>query len=121
MRFRKGHSHRLDVFEDALEKDDILRLIFKWEFLRTPANDTSFLPEILSCGRDKFRNGFDTARAETRLHQDPHRVGPGATPHDKQISARVGVNDSIEVAEHFLNPRRIVGSARERGLRRLEG
>ena len=109
------------MFEDALEKDDILRLIFKWEFLRTPANDASFVLEILSCGRDKFRNGFDTARVETRLNQDPHRVGPGATSDDEQISARVDVNDSIEVAEYFLNPRRIVGSARERGLRRLEG
>jgi len=51
---------RLDMFQDILKKDHILRVILKWKTLRRSLHHSATVSEKSACRIDKERNGLHT-------------------------------------------------------------
>jgi hypothetical protein len=106
--FLEAPAHRIDMFEDAFQYYNMLRLVRDRQFLRVSVEHSALIAEMSSCGGNESWDWLDATDVESHLSQNANRLRPRSATHHEKILPSPDVSEAIQVAQDHMHAGHIV-------------
>jgi hypothetical protein len=110
MDLAEARTDRVDMLEDALEHDHILRLALVREAFRASRQNGTLVPQIRARGLENLGNRIHAENGVAHLAQHFHHVRLRAAAYDEHFSRIVHADQPIETSDDRLDSRSFLWS-----------